>query len=353
MKLKMVGFKKQSIIRILVFLLFFWSFANQQVEAKTLIDNVRGHILLQVEAKGEAWYVNPKDDFRYYLQDGQIAYIVLREFGLGITNHDLKQIPVGIKKLGDQIDSDNDSLIDKLEEALGTDPFNQDSDGDGFTDGLEVANSYNPLGEGRQAINQNLINRLKGRILLQVEAKGEAWYVNPADGKRYYLKDGDAAYEVMKFLSLGITNDNLEQIQTGSLNFTIETPASTEPNSIPSTPQTVDDLSPNGRYQWFDEHQTTQSTAITKINDYLEKLVTQDFPDVELTDKVYSWDKNLLTFSFTTKKIFISAQIKGQVVVTDTKVKLGLDFPDIVDLFISTEKIDAVVQEKFNELFDN
>jgi len=57
-----------------------------------------------------------------------------------------------------------------------------------------------------------LVNKVKGKILLQVEEKGEAWYVNPDDGKRYYMKDGDSAYQVMKFLSLGINNSNLEKI---------------------------------------------------------------------------------------------------------------------------------------------
>ena len=37
-------------------------------------------------------------------------------------------------------------------------------------------------------------NNLNGKILLQVESKGEAWYVNPKDGKRYYMANGDQAF---------------------------------------------------------------------------------------------------------------------------------------------------------------
>ena len=51
-----------------------------------------------------------------------------------------------------------------------------------------------------------------GQILLQVESRGEAWYINPDDGKRYYMKDGPAAYQIMRFLSLGISNTDLSQI---------------------------------------------------------------------------------------------------------------------------------------------
>ncbi len=42
-------------------------------------------------------------------------------------------------------DTDNDLLTDKREEELGTDPNNPDTDGDGYKDGIEVANGYNPL----------------------------------------------------------------------------------------------------------------------------------------------------------------------------------------------------------------
>ncbi|MCX6746130.1 MAG: SH3 domain-containing protein, partial [Candidatus Parcubacteria bacterium] len=39
---------------------------------------------------------------------------------------------------------------------------------------------------------------LKGYILLQVQEHGEAWYVNPTNFKRYYMKDGPTAYEMMR-----------------------------------------------------------------------------------------------------------------------------------------------------------
>ncbi|MDP2753741.1 MAG: hypothetical protein Q8P40_05040, partial [Nitrospirota bacterium] len=42
------------------------------------------------------------------------------------------------------IDTDGDLLIDEREVELGTDPNNPDSDGDGYLDGVEVANAYNP-----------------------------------------------------------------------------------------------------------------------------------------------------------------------------------------------------------------
>ena len=128
-------------------------------------NNLNGRILLQVESKGEAWYVNPKDGKRYYMKDGAVAYQMMRNFGLGITDIDLAKIPQ----------------------------------------------------EGEKNNNPTLVEKMKGKILLQVQAHGEAWYVDPKTGYKYYMKDGGAAYSLMRFHSLGITNNDLNKIPEGSL----------------------------------------------------------------------------------------------------------------------------------------
>ena len=68
----------------------------------------------------------------------------------------------------------------------------------------------------------NLAEKLSGRILLAVESHGEAYYVNPVDNKRYYLKDGEAAYNLMREMGLGITNEDLEEIEIGKTQKEIE-----------------------------------------------------------------------------------------------------------------------------------
>ncbi len=180
-----------------------------------LISKIKGRILLQVEENGEAWYVDPATYKKYYLKDGNSSYTALGAFGLGIRNVDLAKIPVGIESRFQLQDSDGDGLDDKLEKALGTDPTKADTDGDGYSDGDEVKRGYNPLGEGTQQLDTALSNKLKGRILLQVENGGQAWYVSPVDGKRYYMADGELAYQIMRYLSLGITNTDLRQIPVG------------------------------------------------------------------------------------------------------------------------------------------
>ncbi len=43
------------------------------------------------------------------------------------------------------LDSDQDGLTDQEEKTIGTDPYNPDTDSDGYQDGKEVSSGYNPL----------------------------------------------------------------------------------------------------------------------------------------------------------------------------------------------------------------
>jgi len=76
-----------------------------------------------------------------------------------LVNSTIKSADVAVNT---DIDSDNDGLSDELERVYGTNPHNHDTDGDGYPDGLEVKNHYNPLGPGRlptfkiaQAVSSN------------------------------------------------------------------------------------------------------------------------------------------------------------------------------------------------------
>ena len=185
---------------------------NDELIDSDLSQRLRGKILLQVENHGEAWYVRPDTGKRMYMADGKAAYSMMRNLGLGITNLDIAKIPVGFEDRFKCNDFDGDELCDKLEDGLGTDPTEPDSDGDGFNDGIEVRDNQNPLGSEKMIFDIALASRLKGKILLQVEAHGEAWYINPDDGKRYYMSDGPSAYQIMRYLSLGISNADLAKI---------------------------------------------------------------------------------------------------------------------------------------------
>ncbi|NQT50365.1 hypothetical protein HQ571_06755 [Candidatus Kuenenbacteria bacterium] len=121
--------------------------------AASLAQNLSGKILLQVEENGEAWYVYPEDLKRYYLGRPADAFDVMRNLGLGINEASYNQFN-------------------------GTAPKN-----------------------------------LSGKILLRVEANGEAYYVYPQDLKMHYLGRPTDAFGIMRNLGLGISTNNLINIE--------------------------------------------------------------------------------------------------------------------------------------------
>ncbi|MBI4252555.1 hypothetical protein HY623_00015 [Candidatus Uhrbacteria bacterium] len=133
--------------------------------AAPLSNRLSGRILLQVEDKGKAWYVEPTTKERAYLGKPADAFRVMRELGLGITNADLDRIAA----------SDNEKSGDT-----------------------------------------KFARKLAGKIVLQVQAHGEAWYINPTNLKRYYLGRPADAFSVMRGLGLGISNADITTISVKS-----------------------------------------------------------------------------------------------------------------------------------------
>ena len=128
----------------------------QLVSASDIKEKLAGKILLQVEEAGEAWYVNPKNLKRYYLGRPKNAFELMQQLGLGVSNTD-----------------------------------------------FENFSSSTP-------------QRLSGRILLKVEDKGQAHYVNPDTLKMHYLGRPEDAFDLMRSMGLGITNKDLFKINEKS-----------------------------------------------------------------------------------------------------------------------------------------
>lgn len=178
-----------------------------------------GKILLQVEKNGEAWYLSPKSKKGYFLGRPAEAFTIMRFEGIGISNTDLKKIPIGLSDLSG-VDTDADGLSDIFEDAIGTDKNKKDSDNDGFEDKAEIMDNFDPTkgGGAKLPIDQAFANGRKGTIFLQVENNGEAWYVNPADSKRYFLGRPEDAFNVMRELGLGVSEVDFYVIYFGNEN---------------------------------------------------------------------------------------------------------------------------------------
>ncbi len=61
-----------------------------------------------------------------------------------------------------------------------------------------------------------LTQRLVGRILLQTQEKGEAWYIPVGKTTKYYLADGPSAFSMLRSFGLGISNTDIAKISVGS-----------------------------------------------------------------------------------------------------------------------------------------
>jgi len=125
-----------------------------------LTERLSGAVLLQVESKGEAWYVYPKDKKKYFLGSQEDIYKVLKEFGREASNDDL------------------------------------------------VNYRY---------FNKEFPKDLLGFIVWDSDIKGEAYYVKPEDKAGYYFDNPEQALKVMTEQGTGITNENLRKIETGQL----------------------------------------------------------------------------------------------------------------------------------------
>lgn len=184
--------------------------------AATLTDRLKGRIVLQVESLGEAWYIRPDTGSRIYMGRPSDAFELMNSLGLGISNSDLRKIPVGVARDtmggGRFNDSDMDGVPNNLEETLGMNPQAADTDYDGYRDDVELQENLDPLGSGALPIDTSLTRRLHGKILLQTQRNGEAWYVNPVDSRRYFLGRPSDAFNIMRELGLGITNRDISNI---------------------------------------------------------------------------------------------------------------------------------------------
>lgn len=131
--------------------------SNSAATVSSIAKSLLGRILLQVQDKGQAWYVNPIDGKKYSLGKPQDAYNLMRRFGLGISNKNL-------------------TALEK---------------------------------------NPSAWKKLAGRILIKTEDSGKAYYFDPLKLKLYYLGRPADAYNVIRSRGLGISDANLNKITTG------------------------------------------------------------------------------------------------------------------------------------------
>lgn len=183
--------------------------------ATTLSQRLSGRILLQVQAHGEGWYVDPVTLKRYYLGRAEDAYALMRAKGLGIRHAEL----VGY------------------------------------------------LAKGFPA-------RLSGRILLDVQSHGEAYYVLPTRLTARYLGRAEDAYAIMRSEGLGITDANLAQIVIASDSAT-PPGQTTTPTPPPTPPGTSVDAIEHQVFDLINQHRQSIGRSSLIWNDGIAAIARE------------------------------------------------------------------------------
>jgi len=117
---------------------------------------MRGYILLQTEENGEAWYVNQKDNKKYFLGSPDKAYSVLRKLGESTTN----------------------SFIKKY--------------------------TRYPVGTA-------------GKVLLDAEDFGKSYYISPKTRLAFPLFNTEDTAKILREQGVGISNEDLRKIPVGDI----------------------------------------------------------------------------------------------------------------------------------------
>jgi len=142
---------------ISIAILSFMFFLNNSEVVKAIdINALSGRILIQAQEEGQAWYVYPNNNRRYFLGRPQEAFNIMRKLSLGVKH----------------------SFI--------------------------VDNDY-------------YSSKYKGKILLDVDDSGKAYYIDTNLGQKHYLGRPQEAFNIMRNQGLGITKENLKKISVGNL----------------------------------------------------------------------------------------------------------------------------------------
>jgi len=64
-------------------------------------------------------------------------------------------------------------------------------------------------GKTNDIINDKLAERLSGKLLLQTQLRGQLWYVNPADHKRYYLGKENEAFRFIQRIAISTSSEQM------------------------------------------------------------------------------------------------------------------------------------------------
>ena len=142
----------------------------------TTLTKYYGKVLVETDNKSKIWYVDPLKKEKYPLNSESDAVDVMKKVGVGISNKDINRIKLPTSKYSNWRD-------------------------------------------------YTFAKNLSGRIFVQVQDKGQAWYIDPINFRKYYLGSGKNALNILKSLSIKAKSSEINKIKTGTISLATVTPS--------------------------------------------------------------------------------------------------------------------------------
>jgi len=156
----------------------------------TTLNKYYGKVLVQSDNTKNAWYVDPIKKEKYSLNSENDAVAIMKKAGVGISNKDINRIKSPTSKYSNWKD-------------------------------------------------YTFAKNISGRIFVQVQDKGQAWYIDPINFRKYYLGSGKDALKILKSLSIKVKSSEINKIKTGTISLATVKPAGINNGSQDNKTETI------------------------------------------------------------------------------------------------------------------
>ena len=184
---------------------------NALIDSVSAEERLSGRFLVRMENSSNFFYIDPQLKEVISLEGADYAYSFFKKHAKKLLPNELKKIPIGFVG-GVAIDSDNDGLSDSIEKEIGTNVYKFDTDYDGISDKEEVINHSDPKAAGKIRADETLVGSAIGNFLVKEGSDEAMWYLNPSDGRRYFVNNPSHINDIVNDLGVLITEKEFKEI---------------------------------------------------------------------------------------------------------------------------------------------
>ncbi|HEX7484595.1 MAG TPA: polyhydroxyalkanoic acid system family protein [Vicinamibacterales bacterium] len=97
-------------------------------------------------------------------------------------------------------------------------------------------------------------------------------------------------------------------------------------------------------------HTLGRQEAISRIDQFLERLILDPPGGVTIKDARKDWDGNRMTFSFTAARGFFGTSVRGLMEVMDDRVVVESELPVLVQTILGEARIQRVISTELGNM---